>query len=72
MASALWLILLQFDHFTIWKRDGLFKEEREVKKIKWESFFFNLNVTGLSFFFNFDWDKELSKDMEFPQAISDS
>ena len=34
MASALWLILLQFDHFTIWKRDGLFKEEREVKNIK--------------------------------------
>ena len=32
MASALWLILLQFDHFTIWKRDGLFKEEGEVKK----------------------------------------
>ena len=42
--ASLSLISLQFDHFTIWKRDGLFKRER--KKFN-ESLFFQCELNRI-------------------------
>ena len=46
--DSLSFILLQFNHFTIWERDGLFKgeREREVKKFNENlSFILSVNLT---------------------------
>ena len=71
--DSLSFILLQFNHFIIWERDGLFKGERERKKNSMRMFpvFWVRNWQNL-YFATLDWGKEFPKDTEFLRVISDS